>query len=54
MMTFVLIWANKIAREAQMPESTSIRERKCSTDKEMPALAKGSKRICLPNDKSMS
>lgn len=31
-----------------MPESTSTRERNCSTDKDMKALAKGSKRICLP------
>lgn len=31
-----------------MPESTSTRERNCSTDKDMTALTKGSKRICLP------
>lgn len=50
MLAFVLIWANKITREAQMPESTSIRERNYSTDKDMPALVKGSRRICLPID----
>jgi hypothetical protein len=31
-----------------MSESTSQRERKCSTEKNVEALAKGSKRICLP------
>ena len=31
-----------------MSESTSQRERNCSTEKDMAALAKGSKRICLP------
>lgn len=33
-----------------MPESTATRERTCNTDKEMKALAHGSKRICLPID----
>jgi hypothetical protein len=31
-----------------MSESTSKRERNCSTEKDMAALAKGAKRICLP------
>ena len=31
-----------------MSESTANRERNCSTEKDMAALAKGSKRICLP------
>ena len=35
-----------------MPESTSTRERNCSTDKDMATLAKGSKRICLPLDQA--
>jgi hypothetical protein len=33
-----------------MPESPSARERNCSTDKDMKALVKGPKRICLPID----
>ena len=34
-----------------MPESISTHERNCRIDKEMKALVKGAKRICLPLDR---
>ena len=44
----MVILGVNLPQEFQMSESTAKRKRTCNTEKDLTALAQGSKRICLP------